>query len=87
MGNYKTMRLKGHWKRCEIPDRGGRCRRRGRLGRLRFGKLMCKMHYDRAVRKNGDTRHYVEVRLVRARERREKLRQMRQELYGTEPED
>jgi hypothetical protein len=73
------------WKRCEIPDRGVRCRRRGRLGRLRFGRLMCNMHYKRAIRKKGDARHYMEIRAVKAQERRAKLRKMREELYGNDP--
>jgi hypothetical protein len=52
--------------RCEAFDNARQCRKRGNRRYRRQPYLLCRTHYDRAMKRNGDTRTLREIRATEA---------------------
>jgi hypothetical protein len=71
--------------RCGALDNARQCQRKGLFRYQREGPRLCQLHYNRAVRRGGETRTIKEIDAIRARAQKEKFSRWKQEMderYG-----
>jgi hypothetical protein len=52
--------------RCEAFDNARQCQRRGNRHYRKQPRPLCRRHYERAIKRNGDTRTLREIRATEA---------------------
>jgi hypothetical protein len=84
----KTKKVTGAAKSdlCGAWDNANRCRRVAKR-RYRGSAPYCQMHYMRAYRNGGETRHWREVASIKAKKRLAKLAEWRKGLLSGKSED
>lgn len=70
--------------RCEAYDNARQCRKRGNRRYKGGSKPLCRAHYQRAMKRDGDTRTLREIIAAEAIERREAERQRQRRILGKE---